>query len=185
MQRAFHLIDTNKITCLWCLCHILHADFIFNEHLSRRMLLRFVMYEQKRFTISLPLAVQLHSLWPVVLCGSQRIAFHHVSSWHKGGSRRPRTFLELRLQTVSLVGNLLTPVTPHVLFRYSELKKQENDTDGSNLFVFFISLVFFPTYFSCLHPPDPILLRRMQHHRSALKLHNYTHTCSQPFFFFF
>lgn len=109
----------------------------FYEHLSRRMLLRFVMYDHKRFKIFRSLAVQLCSLWPVVLCGSQRIAFHHVSSWHKGESRRPRTFLELRLQTVSLVGNLLTPVTSHVLFRYSELKKQENDTDSSSLLGFF------------------------------------------------
>lgn len=88
--------------------------------------------------------MHLYSLWPVVLCGSQRIAFHHVSSWHKGGSRRPRTFLELRLQTVSLVGNLLTPVTSHVLFRYSELKEQENDTDSSNLFGFFLIINIFP-----------------------------------------
>lgn len=156
----------------------------FYEHLSRWMLLKFVMYEHKRFKISPPLTVQLNSLWPVVFCSSQRIAFHHVSSWHKRGSRRP--FLELRLQTVSLVGNLLTPVTSHVLFRYSELKKQENYTDSSHFLGFFFVINIFPNLFqlflsswSDFAQEDATITTRLWNCTST---HTYF-TCSQPFFF--
>lgn len=64
--------------------------------------------------------LQLCNVWPVVLCSSQRI-FRLFIMFHHGtrGKAEDRTFLELRLQTVSLVGNLLTPVTSNVLFRYS------------------------------------------------------------------
>lgn len=52
----------------------------------------------------------------------------------QGESRRQRTFLELSLQTVSLVSNFLAPVTSICadiqLFR--ELKKTETDTADSS-----------------------------------------------------
>lgn len=43
------------------------------------------------------------------------IMFHHGTR----GKAEDRTFLEPRLHTLSLVGNLLTPVTSNVLSRYS------------------------------------------------------------------
>lgn len=54
-----------------------------------------VIYGQKNIQIALEnnsYPLQLCNVWPVVLCSSQRISFHHVSSWHKGKSRRQNIF---------------------------------------------------------------------------------------------
>lgn len=70
---------------------------------------------KKYFLLSL-CSCAVYGLW---FCAPHReflfIMFHHGTR----GKAEDRTFLELRLQTVSLVGNLLTPVTSNVLFRYS------------------------------------------------------------------
>lgn len=127
MQKAVPLIHTHIqkkiiITHLWCLCQILCSDLFFNEYLSKMLSLRHEIHKQKhtysfrKYFLLSPCSCAVYGLW---ICAPHRkfllIMFHHGTR----GKAEDRTFLELRLQTVSLVGNPLTPVTSNLLFRCS------------------------------------------------------------------
>lgn len=76
--------------------------------------------------------VQLYSMLSVVLCLAVN-CFSSCFIMAQGESRRQRTFLELRLQTVSLVSNLLAPITSNVqTYSCSESLRNRDKTDADS-----------------------------------------------------